>query len=46
MSAALLGTFPVGSWAWHTQAREPVRIIEVETLWVSRSRTIRLSMAT
>ena len=33
MSAALLGTFPVGSWVWHTQAREPVRIIEVENLW-------------
>jgi hypothetical protein len=25
--------FPVGSWAWHTEAGEPVRIIEVKNLW-------------
>jgi hypothetical protein len=33
MSAAALGTFPVGSWAWQVQTRESVRIIEVENLW-------------
>jgi SNF2 family DNA or RNA helicase len=33
VNVALPVPFPVGSWAWHARAREPVRIIEVDNLW-------------